>query len=207
MVRGRPGRASSSRPLQRSLKNRRRHSPTYVSEGQFRQLQTCLAIHPRIAGSRGIAQIVSRQHEDGKLPLKVRPLLLTQHQPRDGPASHTCIRRKHCPPEIPALFYVTNHVTRTALSSNLLQTSWRMGLSSHGSDRRPNTQALLASGKDLTVASYRCRMEGPRALLLHRSGPIASAFRSYPSGKSSNQQAPSKCGREKIFPILSGVLF
>ena len=64
MVRGRPSRASSSRPSQRSFKDRDATCQRYVRGGRAQQPRTCLASHPRIAGSHGIAQIATGQHDD-----------------------------------------------------------------------------------------------------------------------------------------------
>ncbi|MEY9362880.1 hypothetical protein ABH994_005601 [Bradyrhizobium yuanmingense] len=58
----RPG--LSSRPSQRSFKNRDATCQRYVRGGRVQQARTCLASHPRIAGSHGIAQIATGQHDD-----------------------------------------------------------------------------------------------------------------------------------------------
>src|SRR6185295_2392025 len=47
----------------------------YVRGGRVRQLQTCLASHPHIAGSRGIAQIATGQHDDDALASPSTPAL------------------------------------------------------------------------------------------------------------------------------------
>ncbi len=64
---------------------------------RVRQPRICLASRPHIARSRGTAQIATAQHGDDGLSLQVRPLLRTQHQRLDRPASHTCIRHKRSP--------------------------------------------------------------------------------------------------------------